>query len=84
MRWTVTGQKVARRFDHGELAAVQAELDLKRGKVDDGIVHLESAIPNARTKKERVRGTSWPLYANTRSGGKAIQQFAAVARMNPP
>ncbi|TXI81124.1 MAG: hypothetical protein E6Q44_05145 [Flavobacteriales bacterium] len=83
----VTGQKVLpKRFDHGELAAVQAELDLKRGKVDDGIVHLESAIPNARTKKERVR---WAfilaqLYQYKGLEEKAIQQFAAVARMNPP
>jgi len=83
----VTGQKVLpKRFDHGELEAVQAELDLKRGKVDDGIVHLEAAIPNARTKKERVR---WAfilaqLYQYKGLENKAIQQFAAVARMNPP
>lgn len=73
-------------FDHGEFEAVRAELELKRGKVDDAIVHIEAAIPNARTKKERVR---WAfvlaqLYQHKGLEEKAIKQFAIVARMSPP
>lgn len=79
-------KKLPKKFDHGELSAVQAELDLKRGKVDDAILHLESAIPNAQSKKERVR---WAfilaqLYQVKGQEDKAIQQFAAVGKMNPP
>ncbi len=83
----VTNQKVLpKKFDHGELSAVKAELDLKRGKVDDAIVHLENAIPNAGTKKERVR---WAfvlaqLYQLKGQEEKALKQYAMVARMNPP
>jgi tetratricopeptide (TPR) repeat protein len=79
-------KQLPKKFDHGELEAVQAELDLKRGKVDDAIVHLEAAIPNAESKKERVR---WAfvlaqLYQVKGLDDKAIKQFAAVGRMNPP
>ncbi|HRH68376.1 MAG TPA: tetratricopeptide repeat protein [Flavobacteriales bacterium] len=75
-----------KKFDHGELSAVQAELELKRGKVDDAIIHLEAAIPNAENKKDRVR---WAfilaqLYQLKGLDDKAIKQFAAVGRMNPP
>ena len=37
---------------------MQADLDLKRGKVDDAIVHLERAVDLARDKREQVR---WAL-----------------------
>lgn len=79
-------KKLPKRFDHGQFYAVQADLDLKRGKLDDAIMNLELAIPNARTKRERVR---WSfvlaqLYAKRGTEDKAIQQYAAVARMNPP
>lgn len=79
-------KKLPKKFDHGELEAVQAELELKRGKVDDAIIHLEAAIPNAQSKKDRVR---WAfilaqLYQLKGLDDKAIKQFAAVGRMNPP
>lgn len=83
----IRNQKVLpKHFDHGELEAVQAELDLKRGKVDDAIVHLEAAIPNAESKRERVR---WAfvlaqLYQVKGMEEKAIKQFAMVSRMSPP
>ena len=32
-----------------------AEIELKRGKIDDAIVHLEHAIPLAKKKREKVR-----------------------------
>ncbi len=79
-------KQLPKKFDHGELEAVQAELDLKRGKVDDAILHLEAAIPNAQSKRERVR---WAfvlaqLYQMKGLDDKAIKQFAMVGRMNPP
>lgn len=83
----VANQKtLPKKFDHGELNAVRAELHLKRGKVDDAIIELENAIPNAGTKRERVR---WAfilaqLYQLKGMEEKAIKQFATVARMNPP
>ena len=44
-------KKLPKKFDHGEFSAVQAELALKRGKVDDAIVHLEAAVPNATAQE---------------------------------
>jgi tetratricopeptide (TPR) repeat protein len=79
-------KKLPKGFDHGELSAVQAELDLKRGKVDDAIVHLEHAVSVTKHKRDRVR---WAfilaqLYAVKGHEDKAIQQYAAVVRMGPP
>ncbi|MCW5899827.1 MAG: hypothetical protein KIT10_11220 [Flavobacteriales bacterium] len=79
-------KKLPKRFDHGELAAVQADLDLKRNKLEDAIMNLEAAIPNARRKRERVR---WSfilaqLYEQKGDEEKAIRQYAAVTRMSPP
>ncbi|WKZ65689.1 MAG: hypothetical protein QY325_13085 [Flavobacteriales bacterium] len=73
-------------LDEGELAAVQAELELKRGKVDDAIMHLERAVPLAKRKREKVR---WAfvlaqLYGIKGQEKKAIDQFAAVVKMAPP
>ncbi|MBK9765132.1 MAG: tetratricopeptide repeat protein [Flavobacteriales bacterium] len=79
-------KKLPKKFDHGELGAVQAELALKRGKVDDAIVHLEAAIPKANKKKERVRWSFilGQLYQVKSLDEKAIAQFAKVVKMNPP
>ena len=79
-------KKLPKRFDHAQLSAVQAELDLKRGKVDDAIVHLERAVSIAKKKRERVR---WAfilaqLYERKNQEQKAIQQYAQVVKMNPP
>ncbi|MFN3874405.1 MAG: tetratricopeptide repeat protein, partial [Flavobacteriales bacterium] len=80
------GKQKAKAIDQGLVEAVRAELELKRGKVDDAILHLERAVPAARTKRQRVR---WAfvlaqLYALKGQEKKAIEQYAAVARMNPP
>lgn len=79
-------KKLPKRFDHGELSTVQAELELRRGKVDDAIVHLEHAISVTKNRRERVRRTFILAQLYERKGlqDKAIQQFAAVGRMNPP
>jgi tetratricopeptide (TPR) repeat protein len=79
-------KKLPKRFDHGELSTVQAELELKRGKVDDAIVHLEHAITVTKSRRERVRRTFilGQLYERKGLQEKAIQQFAAVGKMNPP
>ena len=79
-------KKRPKHLDEGLLAAVSAQLELKRGKVDDAIMHLERAVPVARTKRERVR---WAfvlaqLYQLKGQEKKAIDQFAAVAKMGPP
>jgi tetratricopeptide (TPR) repeat protein len=79
-------KKLPKGFDHGDLSAVQAEIELKRGKIDDAIVHLEHAIPLAKKKREKVR---WAfvlaqLYQIKSQEEKAIQQFADVSKMNPP
>lgn len=79
-------KKLPKRFPHGELSALQADLDLKRGKVDAAITNLEVAIPNADRKKDRVR---WAfvlaqLYERRGMDEKAIRQYAAVVKMNPP
>ena len=79
-------KKLPKGFDQGELAAVQAELELKRGKIDDAIMHLERAVELAERKRERVR---WAfilaqLYELKGQEEKAIQQYAKVTKMNPP
>ena len=79
-------KKLPKDFDHAELSAVQAELELKRGKVDDAIMQLERAVPLAKYKRQRVR---WAfilaqLYELKGKEEEAIRQYAAVVRMNPP
>lgn len=69
-----------------QLSAVQADLDLKRGKVDDAIVDLEHAVQIADKKKDRVR---WSfilaqLYQAKGLDDKAIAQYNKVSRMSPP
>lgn len=83
----VKGEKVLpKRFPHDELSAVQADLYLKRGKVDDAMVHLEHAVGIARKKRDKVR---WAfilaqLYQMKGQEEKAIGQYAAVVKMHPP
>lgn len=83
----VKGEKeLPKRFPHDELSAVQAELYLKRGKVDESMVHLEHAVGIARKKRDRVR---WAfilaqLYQMKGQEEKAIRQYAAVVKMSPP
>ncbi|MBL7958155.1 MAG: hypothetical protein JNM49_09350 [Flavobacteriales bacterium] len=79
-------KKRPKHLDEGLLSAVHAELGLKRGKVDDAILHLERAVPAAQAKRQRVR---WAfalaqLYALKGQEQKAIDQFAAVVKMGPP
>jgi tetratricopeptide (TPR) repeat protein len=79
-------KKLPKGFDQGELAAVEAHLEIKRGRVDDAILHLERAVPLAERKRERVR---WAfilaqLYELKGQEEKAIQQYASVVKMNPP
>ncbi len=73
-------------FPHDQLSAIQADLDLKRGKVDDAITDLERAIDVAERKKDRVR---WSfilaqLYQAKGHEEKAVAQYMKVTRMNPP
>lgn len=79
-------KKPPKDLDHAHLSAVRAELELKRGKVDDAIMHLERAVPLAKRKREKVR---WAfilaqLYELKGKEEDAIRQYAAVVKMNPP
>ena len=78
--------ELPKRFPLDLLAAVQADLDLQRGKVDDAITGLQRAVDLAKKKNDRVR---WAfilaqLYDHKGRGTEAIAQFRAVTRMNPP
>ncbi len=79
-------KQVPKGFRHDLLSATQADLDIKRGKVDDAIINLERAVDLAEVKKDRVR---WSfilaqLYQVKGQEDKAIAQFGKVVRMNPP
>ena len=79
-------KELPKHFPHDELSAIQADLDLKRGKVDDAITDLERAISVAERKKDRVR---WSfilaqLYQAKGYEEKATAQYARVTRMGAP
>ncbi|MCB9168842.1 MAG: tetratricopeptide repeat protein [Flavobacteriales bacterium] len=79
-------KELPKHFPHDELAAVQADLDLHRGKVDDAIIELEHAVDITKDRQDRVR---WAfilaqLYQLKGQEEKAIAQYAHVVRMNPP
>ncbi len=79
-------KKLPKDFDHAELSTVQAELELRRGKVDDAIMHLEHAVPITKRKRDRVRRAFILAQLYERKGlqEKAIKQYAAVEKMSPP
>lgn len=73
-------------FPHDQLSAVQADVDLRRGKVDDAIVDLEHAVSIARYKKQKVR---WmfilaQLYQAKGMDEKAIATYTRVAHSSAP
>lgn len=79
-------KELPKHFPHDELSALQADLDLRRGKVDDAITNLERAIEVAERKKDKVR---WSfilaqLYQAKGHEEKATAQFARVTRMGAP
>jgi tetratricopeptide (TPR) repeat protein len=83
----IKGQKVLpKKFPHDQLSAVQAEVDLKRGKVDDAILSLEHAVDITKVKKDRVRWTYIlaQLYQAKGMDDKAIATFGKVTRMGAP
>lgn len=83
----IKGQKeLPKRFPHDELSAVQADLDIHRGKVDNAIVALEHAVQITRTKRNRIR---WSfilaqLYQMKGQEEKAIAMYNKITRMGPP
>ncbi len=83
----IKGKKeLPKQFPHDDLSAVQADLDLHRGKVDDAIISLEHAVQITKTKKDRIR---WSfilaqLYQMKGQGEKAIAMYNKVTRMGPP
>ncbi len=83
----VKGQKVLpKKFPHDQLSAVQADVDIHRGKVDDAILNLEHAVQIASKKKDRIR---WSfilaqLYQLKGQEDKAIATYNKVAHMGAP
>lgn len=72
-------------FPHDQLSAVEADLGLHRGKIDDAIISLEHAVQIA-SKKDRIRWTFilGQLYQLKGDDDKAIAQYTRVTRMGPP
>jgi tetratricopeptide (TPR) repeat protein len=83
----VKNEKVLpKHFPHDQLSAIQADLELHRGKTDDAIISLEHAVQIADRKQDRVR---WSfilaqLYQFKGQDDKAIAQYREVTRMGPP
>src|SRR5690606_27709915 len=83
----INGQKqLPKKFPHDQLSAVQADLDLHRGKVDNAIISLEHAVEITKVKKDRIR---WSfilaqLYQMKGLQEKAIATYAKVAKMGAP
>lgn len=83
----IKGQKVLpKNFQHDQLSAVQADVDLKRGKVDDAILSLEHAVDITKVKKDRIRWTYIlaQLYQAKGLDDKAIATYGRVTRMGAP
>lgn len=83
----IKGQKeLPKDFPHDQLSAVEADLNLHRGKVDDAIVALEHAVQIAKQKKERIR---WSfilaqLYQAKGMEDKAIALYGKITHMGAP
>lgn len=79
-------KELPKRFPHDELAAVQADLDLRRGKVDDAIMNLERAVDITKDRQRRVRWTFIlaQLYQVKGMDDRSIAAYKQVTRMNPP
>ena len=74
-------------FPHDELSAVQADLDVKRGKVDDAIINLERAVEIA--EKQEATGCGGPSFSRSCTRPRAMKRRPSrstprVTRMNPP
>lgn len=83
----VKGQKeLPKKFPHDQLSAIQADLDLHRGKVDDATVSLEHAVQITRSKKDRIRWTFilGQLYQMKGKESKAIALYTKVTHMGAP
>lgn len=79
-------KQLPKKFPQDQLSAVQAEVELRRGKVDDAITDLEHAVDIATNRVQKVR---WmfilaQLYQAKGMEEKAIAQFNRVARSHPP
>ncbi|MEO8733404.1 MAG: tetratricopeptide repeat protein, partial [Flavobacteriales bacterium] len=78
-------KKLPKHFPQDQLSAVDAQLQLRLGKVDDAIISLERAVQIGESKQDRVR---WSfilaqLYQLKGQEDKAIAQFNKVTRMGP-
>lgn len=83
----IKGQKeLPKGFPHDGLSAVQADLDLHRGKVDNAMISLEHAVQITKNKKDRIRWTFILAQLHQMKGQqeKAIALYNKVTRMGPP
>lgn len=83
----IKGKKeLPKRFPHAVLSAVQADLDLHRGKADNAMVSLEHAVQITRNKQDRIRWTFILAQLHQLKGQeeKAIALYNQVTRMGPP
>ena len=83
----IKGQKtLPKDFPHDQLSAVQADIYLHRGKVDDAIPALEHAVDITRNKAFRIRWTYIlaQLYQAKGMDSKAIATYFKVTRMGAP
>src|SRR5690606_36995948 len=83
----IKGRKeLTKRFPHDVLSAVQADLEIHRGKVDNALVSLEHAMEITKNKKDRIRWTFIlaQLYQMKGQQEKAIALYNKVTRMGPP
>ncbi len=79
-------KQLPKSFPHDQLSAVEADLNIHRGKVDDAITDLEHAVSIAGNKKQKLR---WmfilaQLYQAKGLDEKAIAMYTRVAHSNAP
>jgi len=79
-------EDLPKKFPKGEMAAVEAHLNLKQGRVDHAIERLEEAIYLTKKKKDKVRFAFIlaQLYNHKGQSDRAVKQFEKVVKMNPP
>lgn len=73
-------------FPLNELAAVEADMNMKQGKVDHAIERLEEAVYLTKKNRDKAR---WAfilaqLYDHKGQNERAVKQFQRVVKMNPP
>lgn len=79
-------EDLPKKFPKGEMAAVEAHLNLKQGRVDHAIERLEEAVFLTKKNKNKYRYAFIlaQLYEHKGQNDRAVKQFEKVVKMNPP